>query len=204
MSSFKKLPEEVRRQQILDAALRAFSRDGYEKTSMARIARDAGLTKGGVYFHFSSKEELFTATVEAELMRRWGALQQLSDAAENAPAAVALQQVIQWWFRIDDGPRLLTPGILAACIAMDRPREAFVQQMDQVTDLLAQLIDRLMGEMGVESDARALAELLMTLRAGAIWKEVTSDPAERERFHGSVTETLARVIQALADRREEP
>ena len=127
MSSFQKLPEEVRRQQILDAALRAFSRDGYDKTSMARIARDAGLTKGGVYFHFSSKEELFTATVEAELTRRWGTLQELSEASRNVPSALALQQVIQWWFRGDDGPRLLTPGILAACIDMDRPREAFVE-----------------------------------------------------------------------------
>ena len=204
MSSFQKLPEEVRRQQILDAALRAFSRDGYDKTSMARIARDAGLTKGGVYFHFSSKEELFTATVEAELTRRWGALQALSDASASVPSAVALQQVIQWWFRVDEGPRLLTPGILAACIDMERPREAFIRQMDKVTDVLAELIGRLMTEMDVESDARALAELLMMLRAGAIWKEVTSSPEERERFHGSVTDTLTRVVQALAERREEP
>ncbi len=203
MATFRKLPEEVRRMQILQAAAYAFSTDGYDKVSMARIARDAGLTKGGVYFHFSSKEEVFTAMVEAELTRRWGALQEMSVRLEGEPAVLALQEVLDWWFALDEGPNLLTPGILAACIGMERPRQAFVEQMERVTDLLAQLIGRLMRDLGVESDPRELAELLMMLRAGAIWKEATSSTEERERFHTSVTDVLGRLVQALAARRAE-
>ncbi len=201
MSTFQKLPEEVRRQQILEAAAHAFSTDGYDKVSMARIAADAGLTKGGVYFHFASKEEVFTAMVESELSQRWGTLQQLADELDEVPAAEALQRLISWWFALDQGPNLLSPPILAACIAMERPREAFTGQVQRVTDLLAEVIGRLMDELGVESDADELAELLMMLRVGAIWKDATSDDEERERFHRRATDVLGRVVTALVARR---
>jgi AcrR family transcriptional regulator len=203
LATFRKLPEEVRRTQILQAAAYAFSTDGYDKVSMARIAKDAGLTKGGVYFHFASKEEVFTAMVEAELTRRWGTLQEMAEELDGKPSVLALQEVLDWWFALDEGPNLLTPGILAACIAMDRPRQAFVAQMERVTDLLAELIGKLMTDLQIESDPRELAELLMMLRAGAIWKEATSSAEERERFHTSVTDVLGRLVQALAARRAE-
>lgn len=189
--------------QILQAAAYAFSTEGYDKVSMARIAKDAGLTKGGVYFHFASKEEVFTAMVEAELTRRWGTLQEMARELDSKPSVVALQEVLDWWFALDEGPNLLTPGILAACIAMERPRQAFVVQMDRVTDLLAEIIGRLMKDLRVESDPHELAELLMMLRAGAIWKEATSSDEERKRYHRSVTDVLGRLVQALAARRAE-
>ncbi|MDV6234273.1 TetR/AcrR family transcriptional regulator [Leptospira ellisii] len=55
---WKKLPEDVRRESILAAAMRCFFSKGFEKTSVQDIADTAGLTKGGIYFHFESKEEI--------------------------------------------------------------------------------------------------------------------------------------------------
>lgn len=55
---WKKLPEDVRRESILTAAMRCFFSKGFEKTSVQDIADTAGLTKGGIYFHFESKEEI--------------------------------------------------------------------------------------------------------------------------------------------------
>ncbi|MCG6166521.1 TetR/AcrR family transcriptional regulator [Leptospira sp. FAT2] len=55
---WKKLPEDVRRESILSAAMRCFFSKGFEKTSVQDIAETAGLTKGGIYFHFESKEEI--------------------------------------------------------------------------------------------------------------------------------------------------
>ncbi|XDD51869.1 TetR/AcrR family transcriptional regulator [Leptospira sp. WS92.C1] len=55
---WKKLPEDVRRESILSAAMRCFFSKGFEKTSVQDIADTAGLTKGGIYFHFESKEEI--------------------------------------------------------------------------------------------------------------------------------------------------
>lgn len=47
--------------QILDAALPVFVRFGFRKTSMADIARAAGISRASLYLSFSSKEELFRA-----------------------------------------------------------------------------------------------------------------------------------------------
>jgi TetR/AcrR family transcriptional regulator of autoinduction and epiphytic fitness len=59
-----KKPSEQKRAAILDAATRAFRDEGYETTSMDRIAEAAGVSKRTVYNHFQSKEALFQAVVE--------------------------------------------------------------------------------------------------------------------------------------------
>ena len=46
------------RTRILEAALEILSRDGPAKASMAEVARRAGLSRQGLYIHFSSKDEL--------------------------------------------------------------------------------------------------------------------------------------------------
>jgi AcrR family transcriptional regulator len=50
-----------RRDQILLAARRCFSRDGFHQTSMADIFSEAGLSAGAVYGYFKSKDELIIA-----------------------------------------------------------------------------------------------------------------------------------------------
>jgi AcrR family transcriptional regulator len=57
----KHAPPEVRRAQILDAALECFASRGYHTATMDDLARAAGLSKGSLYWHFSSKEEVFLA-----------------------------------------------------------------------------------------------------------------------------------------------
>jgi len=52
-----------RRGQILRSAARVFLEKGYERTSMDMIAREAGLTKRGLYYHFKSKTELLFAVM---------------------------------------------------------------------------------------------------------------------------------------------
>ena len=54
-----RLPPTVRVGQILDAALQEFSAAGYAGARMDDIALRAGLSKGGLYAHFASKEEVF-------------------------------------------------------------------------------------------------------------------------------------------------
>ena len=48
-------------ERILDAALPVFVRHGFRKTSMADIARAAGMSRAALYLSFGSKEELFRA-----------------------------------------------------------------------------------------------------------------------------------------------
>jgi AcrR family transcriptional regulator len=55
-----------RREQILSAARACFIRAGYAHTRVDDIANEAGLSKGGIYFHFRSKREIFDALLDAQ------------------------------------------------------------------------------------------------------------------------------------------
>jgi AcrR family transcriptional regulator len=59
------LPKTERRAAILKAAATAFAHQGYASTSMEDVAAEAGITKLIVYRHFSSKEELYEAVLQA-------------------------------------------------------------------------------------------------------------------------------------------
>jgi AcrR family transcriptional regulator len=55
--------ESGRREQVLRAALVTFARYGYKKTSMEDVARAADISRPGLYFLFTSKQNLFRAAV---------------------------------------------------------------------------------------------------------------------------------------------
>lgn len=57
----QRLPATVRSTQILDAALQVFSERGFAASRIDDITAAAGLSKGGIYTHFKSKEEIFEA-----------------------------------------------------------------------------------------------------------------------------------------------
>jgi AcrR family transcriptional regulator len=54
---------EERRKSILDVALKLFANKGYESTSIAQIAKEAGISKGLIYTYFESKEALLKSLV---------------------------------------------------------------------------------------------------------------------------------------------
>ncbi len=57
--------EGARRAQILGAAKRCFARKGYHETKVDDIVREAGLSKGALYWYFKSKEELLDALCDS-------------------------------------------------------------------------------------------------------------------------------------------
>jgi AcrR family transcriptional regulator len=57
---------EETRSRILQAALDCFAQHGYDNTSVAQICQAADVTKGGFYYHFTSKHALFL-----ELLQLW-------------------------------------------------------------------------------------------------------------------------------------
>lgn len=54
-------PPADRRIDILDAAARAFMRQGFAATSLDRVSDEIGATKGAIYYYYRSKSELFFA-----------------------------------------------------------------------------------------------------------------------------------------------
>ena len=61
---------ELRRDQIIRAARRCFGRNGMERTSVADITAESGLSAGSIYAHFASKAEIVRAVVQDVLDRR--------------------------------------------------------------------------------------------------------------------------------------
>jgi AcrR family transcriptional regulator len=55
---------DARRTQILQAAMRIFSRDGYQSAAIATVAEEVGLSLPGLLHHFPSKVELLLAILE--------------------------------------------------------------------------------------------------------------------------------------------
>jgi AcrR family transcriptional regulator len=60
----------ARRDEIIDAALRAFAAKGFQRTSMADIIAESGLSAGAIYGHFAGKKELFSAVAVRTLGSR--------------------------------------------------------------------------------------------------------------------------------------
>ena len=81
--TFKRLPRAVREQQMLDAAVKVFSRRGFHAASMDEIAEDAGISKPMVYAYLGTKEELFVACLHREGTRL---IEAIAGAAAPRPA----------------------------------------------------------------------------------------------------------------------
>ena len=54
----------VSSQQIIDAAIRVLARQGYARTSLLDIAKEAGMSKGALHYHYPSKEALIHTVLE--------------------------------------------------------------------------------------------------------------------------------------------
>ncbi|MFH2036219.1 MAG: TetR/AcrR family transcriptional regulator [Candidatus Zixiibacteriota bacterium] len=63
MKQSPKMPAEKRHAQLVKAALKVFLKKGYAGATTAEIAKAAKLTKGALYFHFKSKEDIFFAVI---------------------------------------------------------------------------------------------------------------------------------------------
>lgn len=78
------------RSAIIAAASESFETVGFSATSLARIAEMAQVTKGALYYHFSSKQDLADAVRDAAQQT----LQLLIDAARSTAGTAPLQAII--------------------------------------------------------------------------------------------------------------
>jgi len=85
-----------RRERILDAAFTVFSRRGYRQAGVDEVGRQAETSKGGVYFHFPTKEALFLellrTTADRLVAKVERSMMAVDDPIERAD--VALQTVL--------------------------------------------------------------------------------------------------------------
>lgn len=84
---------EMRRSQIAEAALRCFARNGLERTSIADIAKESGLSAGSIYSHYRNKAELVAAVAEDALGQKEALLDAYA-AREHPPGPDELVELL--------------------------------------------------------------------------------------------------------------
>jgi AcrR family transcriptional regulator len=128
--------DEQRKQQIRSAATRCFVRRGYAATRLLDIAREAGLSKGGVYFHYRAKEQLFHDILENHLhalQARWS-----FQPANDLPADRTLGRLLVAHLRTmeDDPDETRLCNLLVTMAVQDA---AFRTRLDEVFSVMHSL-----------------------------------------------------------------
>jgi AcrR family transcriptional regulator len=94
-----------RRRELLDAATAVIRRDGAQSLTLDAVAAEAGVSKGGLLYHFASKRDLLDGLVE-----RW--LDEFQEDIDAAGPGFAAGYV-----RASDGAKAEEAGLLAALVA---------------------------------------------------------------------------------------
>ena len=112
--------KESTHERIVDAASRAIRRTGYSGASVADIMKDAGLTHGGFYAHFASREAML-----AEAADRAGAdsVTAMGHIAATKPAQQALQKMMNAYLS-KAHVEGIENGCAVAALGSEMPRQA--------------------------------------------------------------------------------
>lgn len=85
------VPKEQKREELLSAAAELFVRDGYDATSMSKLATRAGVTANTLYWYFRDKDELLVAVADRYL----GTLLNDHAAVADQPLADQLRWLVE-------------------------------------------------------------------------------------------------------------
>lgn len=120
----------ITRNQIVKGAAEMFDRSGYERASLAEIVDLSGITKGALYFHFKSKDDLAGVVIEEQHAISMGAVRAITESG-----APALEQLVMLCFEM--GREIVEDPIVRAGIrltlemsAVGGPREPYVDWID--------------------------------------------------------------------------
>ena len=92
-------------QQIIDAAIRVFARDGYYNSRVSDIAREAGMASGTIYLYFRTKDDIII-TLFREKMAQWLADLRKAIASESGAIAKLRRVVALHFSMIESHPDL--------------------------------------------------------------------------------------------------
>ncbi|WP_430330826.1 ScbR family autoregulator-binding transcription factor [Rhodococcus sp. ACT016] len=101
----------ITRNQIVKGAAEMFDRAGYERASLAEIVDLSGITKGALYFHFKSKDDLASVVIEEQHAISMTAVQAIADSG-----APALEQLVMFCYEM--GRQIVEDPVVRAGIRL--------------------------------------------------------------------------------------
>jgi AcrR family transcriptional regulator len=126
------------RSELVDAAERLFTAQGFHATSIDAVAAEAGFTKGAVYSNFASKEDLFFAVYERRVDAR------VAEIERHLREAPTLWEGVERFIpgnrdrpETDDGWMAVFFEFWAHALRHPEVRERFARQHRRVIDVLA-------------------------------------------------------------------
>ena len=174
----------------MTAAAEAFAEAGFLGTSMADIFARAGVTKGALYFHFASKEELATEIVNGEEAEAAKLVQDVF-STDSPPLQKVIDITFRWAREIQSNP-IVRAGVrlIIEQGTYNNPMPVpYAQWESIVLELLASAQER--GELERTVDAKAMAEFIVSAFTGAqIVSQVVSG-------HGDLIQRIERMWQLL-------
>ena len=163
-------------EQVLTAALVLFVTRGYGATSIDDIARQAGLTKGAVYFYFKGKSALLLALLAESTALYTGIFERMRES--GATAGKQLEMFVEWaaGVGVENNELLLLPILMSlefygqdAAIAdsLDRLYDQYHEEMERVVTL-----GQDQGEFDKSLASREEAAVLIAFTDGMLleWK----------------------------------
>lgn len=138
----RKQPAEVRREEVLDAAVRVFARESFRGAGTAEIAREAGIAEPTIYRHFASKRDLYVAALGRCCSLVGTAFKEIDDANEDA--LDALLGMAEWYDRsIRENPAHLQLRMRAEAETNDTDvRERLATAYRELVNLVTALVRR--------------------------------------------------------------
>jgi len=170
---------------LLDAAVRRFTRDGYDDVGMRDVAGDVGIDAALVVRYFGSKEQLFEAALDACFDG--------DDLWEGDRATFGARIAEQLVDRGQDAEKL--HGLLIILRSLGSAKAMDVIQTSCMRDFIAPLTAWLGGD-DAPVRARLLAGFIMGM---SISREITSAGALSDEHCSQLRDRLGRTLQALVD-----
>jgi TetR/AcrR family transcriptional repressor of nem operon len=180
---FEKGHKEQTRQRIVETASRKFRKEGVAATGIASVMAEVGLTHGGFYAHFASKEELVRAALEAVLDRNQARRQKVLEEAART-GQQSLDALIRFYLRPahrDAPERGCAASALITEIARHDPetRIVFTTRLHAV---LAQFASTLPPELDDAIRERLAIGLFGTLLGCLQMARAVDDPAMSDKI----------------------
>lgn len=196
-------PKEAVRESILDATDRLLARFGYRKMTVEDIAAEAGIGKGTIYLHFSSKEEVVLSHVDRIVDRlKQQHLAVIARSKHTALERIRHMLLARVLFRFDsiqhytqslnDLLAALRPGLLA------RRARYFEEEALIFAEVLAE--GRASGEFEIENALAAARALLEATNGLLPYSLSTSELGEREEVERRTSAIADLLLRGLLSR----
>lgn len=179
------------RERVLHSAARALRRAGPEKVAVAEVMREAGLTHGGFYAHFDSKEDLLARTIDSMFDE---VLANFERGTAGKPAREALRAYVNRYLTLAHC-ETRDSGCPIAALATDVPRmNADARRAFEAgSSRLASAIAGKLQELHMPHAGAAATSLLAELVGALVLARCASDPATAgQLLDASRSQVLAR------------